>query len=141
MIKKILLAVLVIGAFASCKKSKDNTCDVSVSAMAGNYKITKYTYKVPNIPDQDLTSTLTNCEKSGVYHLNADKSASYTNDASCLDDETGSWNVVDGKITITVGYDLVSMNVAGWNCNRFYAEQSSSAGGITVTYSLEFTKQ
>lgn len=139
--KKILFSVLVLGALASCKKSKNNSCDVSVSAMAGNYKLTSYSVKVTSTPDQDLTSTLTSCEKTGVYHLNADKTATYTNEAVCADNETGTWDVVSGKITIDIGYGVTNLSVTGWDCNGFNADNSVSVGPITTTYSLHFTKQ
>lgn len=59
--KKAFLAVLLISVFASCKKSKSNSCEVSVVAMAGNYKLTKYSAKITSQPEQDLSSTLTSC--------------------------------------------------------------------------------
>jgi len=139
--KKVLLAVLMISVFASCKKSKSNSCEVSVAAMSGTYKLTKYTFKVTNLPAQDYTNLLTDCDKSGIYQLNADKTATYSNDASCFDNETGTWDVVDGKITISVGYYIDDLKVAGWDCNGFDAEESNSTSGITSTSSYHFTKQ
>ncbi len=139
--KKAFLAVLLISVFASCKKSKSNSCEVSVVAMAGNYKLTKYSAKITSQPEQDLSSTLTSCEKSGVYHLNADKSATYTNEASCADNETGTWDIVNGKITINIGYGVTDLLVTGWDCNGFNADNSASVGPITTTYSLHFAKQ
>ncbi|MCW5915790.1 MAG: lipocalin family protein [Ferruginibacter sp.] len=139
--RNVLLAVLLISVIASCKKSKKNTCEVSVAAMAGNYKLTKYSAKITSQPEQDLTSTLTSCEKSGVYHLNADKSAIYTNEASCADNETGTWDIVNGKISIDIGYGVTDLLVTGWDCNGFNADNSASVGPITTTYSLHFVKQ
>lgn len=140
--KKTLIALFAVAAFASCKKSKDSvTCEVSVAGIAGNYKITKVIAYFPSpLPDQDITASyLTDCDKSGVYQLKSDKTITYTETASCSNDGTGTWDVVSGKLTInSPGQAFTDLPVSGWDCGTLVVTEDIGSG---AGYKLYFTKQ
>ena len=140
--KKTLIALFAVAAFASCKKSKDSvTCEVSVAGIAGNYKITKVIAYFPSpLPDQDVTaSILDDCDKSGVYQLKSDKTITYTETASCSNDGTGTWDVVSGKLTInSPAQAFTDLPVSGWDCGTLVVTEDIGSG---AGYKLYFTKQ
>ena len=139
--KKVLFGLLVLGAMASCKKDKNNSCESTVAGIAGSYKITKITAVIPNFPDQDVTTTFaTDCERNGVYQLKSDKTVTYTESGSCSDSGTGTWDIVDNKMTVTTdggSLDYSSTPITSWDCTTFVLSQDG--GG--VTYKVYFTKQ
>lgn len=142
--KKVLFGFLILASFAACKKKSDDvTCEVSVAGIAGSYKITNITAYFPSpLPDQDVTSSiLSACELSGVYQLKTDSTLTYTESgAGCSSTGTGTWNVVNGKLTISSpGYaDFSNLSVTGWDCGTLTVTEELGSG---AGYRTSFTKQ
>ena len=142
--KKFFLAVCVLATIVSCKKDDDDNnqnCEKSVAGLSGSFKITKAVIVASGIPDQDVTSSwLSDCERNGVYLLKNDKTVTYTESGSCSDSGTGTWDVVDGKISISTSggsYFISSKTVSAWDCSTMVV--SDDLGG--ATYKIYFTKQ
>lgn len=144
--KKYLFATLVLTtAFVSCKKkdSTPSTCDATVAAVAGNYKITKITLTVAGI-STDATSTFLSetCLRDNVFQLKADKTLVYADAGTACSPSaagTGTWDIVSGKITITHDGDgiVVADATITNNCSSFTATETDSGTSIKYT----FTKQ
>jgi hypothetical protein len=139
--KKILLGMMVLGALASCKKDKaSSSCETTVAGVANSFKLTKHSAEVASI-SQDIP--LSTCELAGVYVLKADKTATYTETGTGCDTsvETGTWDVVNGKVTIGVGpFILDNMSTITWDCSNLTLGLSQSVGGITTTDKYNFVK-
>jgi len=141
--KKIILGVCLIAAFASCKKDDDEvTCEVSITGIAANYKLTKIvTYFPSPLPDQDITTSILtgSCEQNGIYQLKSDKTITYTEAAGCGGDDTGSWDIVSGKISMNAGsVFLTDVTVSGWDCNTLTLSQEAGSGiGTRYTFSKQ----
>ena len=141
--KKIILGLSIIAAFASCKKDDDKvSCDVSVAAITANYKITKIVGYFPSpLPDQDITNTVlpTSCEQNGIYQLKSDKTVTYTEAGGCVGNDTGTWDVVSGKVSIDAGsVSLTDMTVTNWDCSTLTLSLEAGAGvGTRYTFSKQ----
>lgn len=143
--KKILLGMLVLGAMASCKKDKNDSCDANVTSIAGNYKITKVEADNPSpLPDTDITdASLSACEKSAVFALKADKTFTYDETGTgCVDDANGTWDIVDTKLTLNFasGSDLEfsATPITSYDCTTFVVSEDQGSG---YTFRYFFTKQ
>ncbi|MEJ8840959.1 lipocalin family protein [Lacibacter sp. H375] len=132
-------AVAASALLFSCKKNDKTSCDNTVAAIAGNYKITNITLAGQSVTDQYLDA----CEKDDVYQLKADKTIILVDagtKCSPAGDGGGNWDVASGTITISQtsggGYDFSGTVVN--KCNSI--EVSEDIGG---TYKLvtTFTKQ
>lgn len=124
--------------FACKKNDKETTCDKTVAAIAGNYKITKV---MVNGQDQTGAFISENCVKDDIYQLKADKSLVYVDAGTACSpagDGTGTWDVVNGTISIDHdGYGVTLDGAVSNKCNRL--EVTASEFG--VTYVVTFTKQ
>jgi hypothetical protein len=144
--KKMLFSLLLISTvMVSC--SKDDaapSCATSVSGIAGSFKITKKEL-VANGISTDITSGLSSCILSGIYRLNADKTATYTEaGSSCTDSWSGgSWDVVSNKLIIKddANTELYNATISSWNCSNLLISESGNVGGQIVNNVTTFTKQ
>jgi hypothetical protein len=144
--KKMLFSLLLISTvMVSC--SKDDaapSCATSVSGIAGSFKITKLELVTNGVPS-DITLGLTSCELSGIYRLNADKTATYTEaGSSCTDSWSGgSWDVVSNKLIIKddTNSEWYNASITSWNCSNLLISESGTIGSQTVNYVTTFTKQ
>jgi hypothetical protein len=132
-------AVAASALLFSCKKNDKTSCDNTVAALAGTYKITNITLAGQSVIDQYLDA----CEKDDVYQLKADKTLAFDDAGTQCNpsgDGAGDWDVVAGTLTISQtsggGYDFSGTVVN--KCNSF--EVSEDIGG---NYKLvtTFTKQ
>lgn len=141
--KRLIIPMIVLMAFSSCKKDKDEvTCEASVSGIAGNYKVTKVVISVSGFPDTDVTSsTLSSCNSGGIYQLKADKTAAYTESTACANNDSGKWDVASNNLSIDFepisGVTLDGSAISGWDCSTLVL--SKNAGSGTFKYTL--TKQ
>lgn len=131
-------AVAASALLFSCKKNDKTSCDNTVAALVGNYKITKIT-----AAGQDQTNSFyfEDCNKDDIFQLKADKTLIY-DDAGTLcspaDDANGTWDVVNGQISITHGGGSPDASGTVKNkCNGF--EVTQNIGGVDIVYT--FTKQ
>ena len=66
-------AIAASALLFSCKKNdKETTCDKTVAALAGNYKLTKVT-----VNGQNATNFSPSCQLDDIYELKADKTVVY----------------------------------------------------------------
>jgi hypothetical protein len=132
-------AIAASALLFSCKKNdKETTCEKTVAAIAGNYKITKVT--VAGQPATDLYFSEA-CQKDDVFQLKADKTMTYSDagtQCNPADNGTGDWDVVNGRIIIThtAGADDVEGNVIN-KCNGFDVTEDMGGYQFVIT----FTKQ
>lgn len=146
--KKILFGMLVLGAMASCKKDKNDSCDANVTSIPGNYKITKVEGDYPSpLPDQDLTDqTLDACERSAIFALNANKTFTYTETGTgCSSNGSGTWDIVDTKFTLSftngsgpIFVDFTATPITSYDCSTFVVSEDQ---GSSVTFRYFFSKQ
>ena len=137
--KKYFLTALAASAIlVSCKKNDKTSCDNTVAALAGNYKITSITLAGQSVIDQYLDA----CQKDDVYQLKADKTIVYDDagtQCSPSGDGAGDWDVASGTLTISQnsgnGYDFSGTVVN--KCNS--VEVSEDLGGYKLV--TTFTKQ
>ena len=72
--RKLIIILFAFSLFTSCKKDKDKTCALSVTAVAGNYKITAIRYKAtPASAETDYFNIFFTdpCERDDVFSYNA----------------------------------------------------------------------
>ena len=142
--KKLFFSVLVVSAlFTNCKKKDDaaTTCDATVAGIAANYKITKKVFVTTGGSIDVTTTQFDACQLAGVYQLKSDKTIIYTETgASCTGSNTGTWDVVSGKITLSGGsLDLTgTANSVANNCSNIVITEDLGSGSSEV-YTL--TKQ
>jgi hypothetical protein len=132
-------AVAASALLFSCKKNDKTSCDNTVAALTGNYKITKVTMAGQSVIDMYFSEA---CQKDDVYQLKADKTMAYSDagtQCSPADNGTGTWDVVNGVITIahTSSADDVDGTVTN-KCNGFEVTQDMGSG---IKYVITFSKQ
>lgn len=140
LMKNYFFAAIAASAllFACKKNDKETTCEKTVAAIAGNYKVTKITLAGQDITNQYFSEA---CLKDDVYELKADKSVVYTDAGTvCASSSsgTGTWDVVSGRLTVTHSGDGDDFDGNVTNkCNGI--EISESFGGQSLVFTL--TKQ
>ena len=122
--KTLFLISLVITCIVSCKKKDVTTCDITMSEIAGNYKLTKLeSVSYSTCAAQDLTSTLTSCELSGIYNFNTDSTATYSELVNCNGSGSGNWKLSETwlytSFTSGNGNRISSTLIESWNCSNF----------------------
>jgi hypothetical protein len=137
--KKIsILALGVVALMASCKKSDSNpSCEVSVAGIAGNYKISKVELVAAGISSDITSQSLDACQRDDIYQLKSDKTVVYQDaGTTCGSAGTGTWNVVNGKLTIShtgTGNEIDGASVTN-NCSSLIADESAGSGTIRTTF-------
>jgi len=127
--KKLFISIVVITGILSCNKKKDTTgttpCTVTIPAIAGSYKLTKLeTVSFDNKTIQDITSTLSSCDLSGIYFFNADSTATYSAAAACSGNSSGTWRLggVTGFFTSfnpgNKGIGTTATLISSWDCTN-----------------------
>jgi hypothetical protein len=133
-------AVAASALLFSCKKNdKETTCEKTVAAVAGNYKITSMTMAGVSVIDQYLDA----CQKDDVYQLKADKTIVYDDagtQCSPSGDGDGTWDVVNGSITITQSSGNV-VEFSGTVTNKCNSIEVAEDFGSNVKLITIFTKQ
>jgi hypothetical protein len=131
-------AIAASALLFSCKKNDKTSCDNTVAALAGNYKITKVTLAGQDITQQAFFDA---CLKDDVLQLKADKTLIY-DDAGTLcnppADGTGTWDVVSGRITVTHtgGGDDFDGTVVN-KCNSFEVSEDFGGQPLVTTFSKQ----
>lgn len=92
--KTFFLLSLVITTITACKKNESPACHITMTEIAGTYKFTKLEKVAYSTGDaQDITSTLSACELSGIYVFYTDSTATYTELPNCNGSGSGTWNI------------------------------------------------
>lgn len=121
--RSIHLSILIITCLASCHKKETTNCETDITQIAGSYQLTKLEkvyYSTGAV--QDVTNTLTSCQLSGIYHLNANSTAVYTEEATCTGSGTGTWRLegTTPYIYFNTGFGgwINSAPFQQWDCNQ-----------------------
>lgn len=116
--KKLLFLCLIVTTFISCKKDKDDECELTTAAMAANYKVSAVRYKATATSAETdyFNAWFTDaCERDDVVSLNANGTYVFT-DAGVVcsppGDDTGTWSI-SGNNFITDGF---SYNIDAHTC-------------------------
>jgi hypothetical protein len=138
-----LFPVLAIAgmSISSCKKHKDTDCPITLSGLAGTYKLTALTYKAsPSAPEQDALSTQDACANDDLITLKSD--GTYHNDDAgtvCSPNGTGdgTWALMGNTITSD---GAISGSVKSFDCSKlvFFISDLNSTGDV-LTFTM--TKQ
>lgn len=90
--------------------------------IAGTYKITKYetvSYNTGTL--QNVTSSLTSCQLSAIYHFSADSTAAYAEPANCGGSSSGTWRISGSGFYVSfnsVNANLIGLtSITSWNCD------------------------
>ena len=88
--------------------------------IAGQYKMTKLEQvSYATGMAQDVTSTLSLCQLSGIYTLVADSTISFSEPGNCPESGTGHWNIDNGNFIVMFnsggGY-LRLTYIVSWDC-------------------------
>lgn len=133
-------AIAASALLFSCKKNdKETTCEKTVAAVAGNYKITSMTVAGVSVMDQFMDA----CQKDDVYQLKADKTIIYDDagtQCSPSGDGAGTWDVVSGTITITQSSGS-GMEFSGTVINKCNSIEVTEDFGGSSKIITTFTKQ
>ncbi|MBV8252984.1 MAG: lipocalin family protein [Chitinophaga sp.] len=143
---KWALIALVSGSILySCKKEdskpNNNSCEVSVTNLTGNYKMTALQYKSSaNATPIDYLAPMEDCEKDDILTLKKDGTYIFT-DAGivCKPDgnQQGTWKL-EGKTLISDG--ILHGTVSSFDCKTLvYYVENSLISGDRMTFTL--TKQ
>lgn len=133
-------AIAASALLFSCKKNdKETTCEKTVAAVTGNYKITSMTVAGVSVMDQFMDA----CQKDDVYQLKADKTIIYDDagtQCSPSGDGAGTWDVVSGTITITQssGSGMEFSGTVNNKCNSIEVTEDFGGSSKIIT---TFTKQ
>jgi hypothetical protein len=115
-----------------------------MAQIAGTYQLTKFqSVSYNNGATQDLTSTLTNCELSGIYHFKTDGTATYTESINCSSIANGTWNLSNGSLytlfTSEDGNRISSTSITSWDCTNLVL--LTSFPSVEFNYRYTLTKQ
>lgn len=102
--RRIYFAVALVALALGCKKKDSNPpgCEISVTGIAGNYRLTKLVAS-NNGTNTDITATVDVCELNALYQLKPDKTLLYTESGACSNSAAGTWDIVAGRITANAG--------------------------------------
>jgi Lipocalin-like domain len=136
--KTILCAFAAFALLSSCKKSKDQVCDLSEASIAGTYKITAVSVNGVPLSASDLANFLGNaCEADDTYTLNTDKTFTY-NDAGIVCSPSGSYKGANWSLTgNTIFFDGESENVDSYDCTSMTLSEPFQGGKISITYTRQ----
>ena len=117
--KKLIIILFTISIFASCSKDNDKTCTLSVTAVAGSYKITAVRYKAtPASSEVDYYNLFFTdvCERDDIISLNAAGTYTFTDaGVKCVPpgDDSGLWSLSGNTVTV----DGEASNVDSFSCS------------------------
>jgi Lipocalin-like domain len=125
----------------SCQKesshnsNETNGCSISMSSVAGTYKVTALTYKAASSePEVDYLAFMDDCEKDDLTTLNPNGTYKY-NDAGvkCSPDETGTgtWSLQGNKM---ISDGSIGGTISSFDCKKLvlYVENLNQTGDKLV---------
>ena len=114
---------IIILFLFSCTRNHITSCQITMDDIAGKYKITKLESVAYSTGDaQDITSTLTTCERAGIYTFNTDSSAAYIEPNNCTGSGTGKWYTSNMwfyiSLTPSDASRIGSTLIEKWDCSN-----------------------
>ncbi len=138
----LLLSVVFIVAFSSCKKKDDNKdCKLSEVTLAGSYKISAVKYQTsPTAPQVDFFDQFVEpCAKDDILTINANHTYVYQDAGTTCNpngSESGNWSLSGNNITI----DGDTGTVENFSCTGFTLTQTNAlttGDKILATYTKQ----
>ena len=121
--KALFVGILLTVFIASCKKEETRTCKKNMKSIAGRYKLSKVelvSYKTGEA--QDVTSTLSNCDLSGIYIFNTDNTTTYAEMGNCSGSGSGTWGLSGGNLFTSFengnGNKISPTSIVSWDCTN-----------------------
>lgn len=123
--------------FASCKKESTsaNKCYISVSNIAGFYKVKSVTKG-----GVDVTSVfLTSCQQGAQFEFYADKTFVYNELVpTCSGSGFGNWSLDLTKNTLTINttgspVEIIDASISSWDCTTMVIKATTSGSEYTIT--------
>ncbi|MEC5145879.1 Lipocalin-like domain-containing protein [Chitinophaga sp. 180180018-2] len=128
------MAIVLGTILLSCKKEKSNEpeCGISMTGLAGSYKLTALQYRATaTTAPVDYLSSLDDCEKDDILILKSDGAYNY-NDAGTVctaegANSHGTWHVTGNTITSDGTFNGT---IASYDCKTlvFYKENAIVTG-------------
>jgi len=118
--KSLAATLLIVGLFAGCHKN-DGSCDQTMAAISGQYKLTKSEHVAygPGT-SEDVTASLTVCQLSAIYTLNTDSTINYAEPGNCTGSGTGRWKIDTGMLYPEMNSGSSLLNhptmIESWDC-------------------------
>jgi hypothetical protein len=130
--KTVLLTLLISVSLLSCKKDKDNDCDVTKEKLAGSYKLTSF-----KISGVEFIGEFDDCEVDDILTLNTDFTFTYFDSGiTCDGNDEGSWTLNGNTISIPA-IEGGTGTIQSFNCKDLVI--TGTDGGINFTTTI--TKQ
>ena len=136
----LLLAVIAITCFSSCKKDKAEEVAVTKETVAGNYKLVSIKAKSGSQSEDITDQYVSGCQKDDIYKLNADGSFVYVDAGTTCEtpgDYEGDWTL-DGK---TLSFDLYEFEVTKFSGSTLIGSITETYQNVSVTFEYTFNKQ
>ncbi|MBI5371731.1 MAG: lipocalin family protein [Sphingobacteriales bacterium] len=139
--RKLLALSLIVFAFASCKKDKEN-CTLSQASLAGSYKMTAIKYKASaSSPELDFFNDafIDACDRDNILTFAAGGTYTIT-DAGivCTPDsnDSGVWTLTG----TTIAVDGEPGTVENFSCNSFKVkttDEMQAGDSFVITYTRQ----
>lgn len=131
---------LLIGS--GCKKDSNDTCDLSSSAIVGNYKITAATLQSgTSTPEVNVLNTFFEpCQLDDITTLNANNTFAYQDQGTVCDPSgsyTGTWSLSGNNLTVIADGDTSTATVSSFDCNNFVVSSIELGSTFRVTYTRQ----
>jgi hypothetical protein len=130
----VIITLLMTGLlFTSCKKSSDDDdddldCELTVTAIAGKYKI--IAAKLVTSTETDVLREIYEpCELDDINELKADKTFTYTDaGTTCSPNgtESGTWDVMGRTLKLNSGFS----NIESFNCKNLVVTYRDEDGNL-----------
>ena len=136
--KHIHLLLVVLIAFASCKKDKND--EITKENLAGSYKLTASTSQAGNGPIINEYALLPVCEKDDLFKLNGDLSYNYVDAGTKCNpagDDNGSWSLPS---TTQIILDGQSLSINSFDGKTLVLSVSIAFNGTTNVSTITLMK-
>jgi hypothetical protein len=119
--KTYFAALLLTLLFVSCKKDKDNDCDINITTVSGTYYLESIWYRLPSGFEEEVTANFMEaCEVGDTYTLSENGVLVYTDTGGACDPngtETTTWTLSGNAISIPAGVLAATGNIESFDCS------------------------
>jgi hypothetical protein len=136
----ILLTASVLG-LSSCKKDKNDISAVTVQNISGTYKLTAYTFKEGNLPEENLLAMMDACEKDNPISFKSDGTYSIP-DVGIVCTPPGNfsstWSLSNATTMVMNGE---THTIKNWNGTQLVLTMTEVNAGVTEVTTYTLNKQ
>ena len=136
----LLLAVIAVSSFSSCKKDKEEEVAVTKENLVGDYKLVSIKVKSGSETSDITDQYVPGCQRDDIYKLNADGSFAYV-DAGTVCEPAGDY---EGQWTLeakTLEFDLYEFNITKFSGSTLVGGYTETVEGISYYTEFTFAKQ